>query len=122
MGKLQSTYLSILSNITSLKQLKLSGKQVKISEEQVDELKKLPKHKDKAPYEGDDDISKLTPPEDNGVQVQDEYDPSLFESTGTRLDPVAAQQKAKAAVANKQMEYELLRGDIPGKRRMDPMM
>jgi hypothetical protein len=31
MGKLQSTYLSILSNITSLKQLKLSGEQVKLS-------------------------------------------------------------------------------------------
>lgn len=122
MGKLQSTYLSILSNITSLKQLKLSGEQVKLSGKQVDELKKLPKHNDKAPYEADDDISKMTPPEDKGVYIQDEYDPSLFENTSTKLDPIAAQQKARAAVANKQTEYELLRGDTLGERRTDLMM
>lgn len=37
-------------------------------------------------------------------------------------NPEEAQQKANNAILAKQAEYEILRGDIPGRRRMDPMM
>lgn len=39
-----------------------------------------------------------------------------------KMDPILAQRKAEKAIADKQMEYELTKGNVPGTGKMDPIM